>query len=91
MNRWQIANKYHMVHSAALMAIAWSRPLTGAAYYGACGLIAGITLFSGIIYAMCVLPPASPLRKFGMLGPFGGTSFIIGWFLLAYSQIPARL
>ncbi|EDP43789.1 hypothetical protein MGL_2002 [Malassezia globosa CBS 7966] len=71
-----------------LVALAWSQPLKGVAFYGACGLMAGIMMFCGVMYQNCVLRPDSPLRKLGILGPFGGMSFIIGWLLLAYSKCP---
>jgi len=50
--------------------------------------MAGIMMFCGVMYQNCVLRPDSPLRKLGILGPFGGMSFIIGWLLLAYSKCP---
>lgn len=90
LSSWQTANKYHLTHSVALVAISWTHTLRGAALYGAYCLVAGITLFSGIIYLLCFLPQKSPLRKIGMLGPVGGSSYILGWLLLAYSKIPVK-
>ncbi|MFQ5444584.1 MAG: DUF423 domain-containing protein, partial [Nitrospinales bacterium] len=40
---------------------------------------AGIVLFSGSLYALAFDGP----RFFGPVTPFGGLSFMIGWFTLA--------
>lgn len=41
-------------------------------------LLLGIFLFSFSLYAITF----TGIRQFGMIAPFGGTSFVIGWLLL---------
>jgi uncharacterized membrane protein YgdD (TMEM256/DUF423 family) len=43
-------------------------------------LLAGIVLFSGSLYVLAV----SGNRSLGMITPFGGVAFIIGWLWLAW-------
>jgi uncharacterized membrane protein YgdD (TMEM256/DUF423 family) len=43
-------------------------------------LLAGIVLFSGSLYLLAV----TGTRALGMITPFGGIAFIIGWLLLAW-------
>jgi len=43
-------------------------------------LLVGILLFSGSLYILAV----SGNRTLGMITPFGGLAFIIGWLLLAW-------
>lgn len=43
-------------------------------------LFAGILLFSGSLYLLAV----TGTRALGMITPFGGVAFIIGWLLLAW-------
>jgi uncharacterized membrane protein YgdD (TMEM256/DUF423 family) len=43
--------------------------------------IAGITMFSGSLYAMTFASDA--WRKLGMVTPLGGLAFILGWLTLA--------
>ncbi|MDJ0722765.1 MAG: DUF423 domain-containing protein [Desulfobacterales bacterium] len=42
-------------------------------------MLAGIFLFSGSLYLICL----TGVRSFGMIAPFGGTAFIAAWVLLA--------
>jgi uncharacterized membrane protein YgdD (TMEM256/DUF423 family) len=41
----------------------------------------GIVLFSGMLYGWSL----SEVRALAMVVPLGGTSFIVGWLILAYS------
>jgi uncharacterized membrane protein YgdD (TMEM256/DUF423 family) len=43
-------------------------------------LLAGIVLFSGSLYLLAV----TGARTLGMITPFGGIAFIVGWLLLAF-------
>jgi uncharacterized membrane protein YgdD (TMEM256/DUF423 family) len=43
-------------------------------------LLAGIVLFSGSLYVLAV----SGNRALGMITPFGGVAFIVGWVVLAW-------
>jgi uncharacterized membrane protein YgdD (TMEM256/DUF423 family) len=46
----------------------------------------GIALFSGSLYAIV----ATGLKKFGMVTPFGGVAFLVGWVSLAMAAWKIR-
>lgn len=64
---------YHLIHSAALLAIALSgnKRLNTSGYF----FIAGIILFSFSLY----LYSLTGVRFFAMVTPVGGISFLTGW------------
>jgi uncharacterized membrane protein YgdD (TMEM256/DUF423 family) len=76
---------YHFVHALGLLAV----PLltrTGltsgkAAHWAAWCLLAGIVFFSGSLYALAI----SRVTLLGAITPIGGTAFLAGWVILAYS------
>jgi uncharacterized membrane protein YgdD (TMEM256/DUF423 family) len=74
--------RYQLIHALALLATAWaaarwpSRAIVAAGWL----FVAGIVLFSGSLYALCL----SGVRAFGAVTPFGGLAFIAGWLLLAW-------
>jgi uncharacterized membrane protein YgdD (TMEM256/DUF423 family) len=41
----------------------------------------GVLLFSGSLYAMTL----TNVRTLGMVTPFGGTAFIVGWIAMAWA------
>jgi uncharacterized membrane protein YgdD (TMEM256/DUF423 family) len=49
-------------------------------------LVAGTALFSGSLYAIALGAP----KGFGMITPFGGLAFILGWIAFALGVIYAR-
>lgn len=85
---WDWATELQMVHSLGLIAIALlamrmeQRRLL--AWAGAC-MTLGLFLFSGSIYLECLGAPA----QIGQVAPFGGTSFMAGWLLLAIAAVRA--
>jgi uncharacterized membrane protein YgdD (TMEM256/DUF423 family) len=74
--------RYHLVHALALLAVAWATTRwSGHAVVLAGWLfVAGIVLFSGSLYALSL----TGVRAFGIVTPFGGAAFIVGWLLLAW-------
>jgi uncharacterized membrane protein YgdD (TMEM256/DUF423 family) len=46
-------------------------------------IFAGIILFSGSLYALSL----TGISKLGIITPFGGTAFIVGWILLAIAAL----
>lgn len=72
---------YHAIHAAALFAIAWLEEKTQGSLISAAGwfIIAGIVLFSGSLYALAL----TGVKALGIITPFGGLSFIIGWIMVA--------
>jgi uncharacterized membrane protein YgdD (TMEM256/DUF423 family) len=75
---------YHFLHAMGILVVAvLSRTGTFPAQAAdtVCWfLLAGILLFSGSLYVLAV----TGNRSLGMITPFGGLAFIIGWLLLAW-------
>ena len=69
---------YHAMHTLALLGVlnltVDSRWLVRSAWCFAIGIV----LFSGSLYALAV----TGISQLGMITPFGGGAFIIGWLLL---------
>ena len=81
--------RYHMYHALAIglaalaMRDAAAGPATGAAGF----FLAGIFLFSGSLYLLAL----TGVRSFGLVTPFGGVCFLIGWGLLAFAATRLKL
>jgi uncharacterized membrane protein YgdD (TMEM256/DUF423 family) len=82
--------RYQLVHALALLATAWASsrwpgPATSAAGWL---FVAGIVLFSGSLYVLAL----SGVRGLGIVTPFGGLAFILGWGCLVWAAArdPAR-
>lgn len=79
---FQTGVHYQMVHALALLAVGMllqkspARSLRIAAW----SFTLGILLFSGSLYALTL----SGVRSLGMITPFGGVAFLIGWASLAW-------
>jgi uncharacterized membrane protein YgdD (TMEM256/DUF423 family) len=83
---WDKAVHYQGLHSlaliaAGLLALHLQKPPLVAGW----AFVIGILLFSGSLYIMAL----TGLRWLGMVTPFGGIAFLIGWIGLA--QAAARL
>lgn len=72
---WQKATLYHLVHAVAMLATGREGGRTSATTWS---FAAGITLFSGSLYAMAV----TDARWLGAVTPAGGIAFLAGWVLL---------
>ena len=79
---YHTGNQYHFYHALGLFAVAvaaaWFRP---SRLFGLSGafILAGLILFSGSLYVLSL----TGQRWIGMITPFGGMAFMIGWLLLA--------
>ena len=79
---YQTAVLYHLIHGLALLAVGWlatvkpAEPLVKSAGWA---FVIGIVLFSGSLYVLSV----TGIKKLGIITPFGGLSFLIGWLCLA--------
>ncbi|KAK3690536.1 DUF423-domain-containing protein [Podospora appendiculata] len=79
---WGTAAQYQLVHSVVLL-IARDHPLAGVCF------TLGITMFSGSIYGLTLLPEGDGLRKWlGPTTPLGGLCLIAGWLALAFGARP---
>ena len=82
--------QYHFWHSLALLAVgllAFQLPDSRALMASGIAFIVGIILFSGSLYLLA----STDIRQLGfmpvgLITPFGGMSFIIGWLLLIISS-----
>jgi len=78
---FKTAAEYQMFHGLGMIAcglVAIRRPARSLDVAGWCFLI-GTALFSGSLYALVL----SGVTKLGMITPFGGVLFIVGWVALA--------
>ena len=80
---WTTASHYQLIHALALglTALLASRMETSATLAAGVAFGIGTLLFSGSLYALAL----SNVRALGMVTPFGGVAFLIGWVLLAYA------
>ena len=84
---WDVAVRNHAVHSVSLillgLAVAFCSP--GYLRWARALLLAGIVLFSGLIYIYTGVKVTSgtELTPLMYLVPLGGMSWILGWILLA--------
>jgi uncharacterized membrane protein YgdD (TMEM256/DUF423 family) len=81
--------RYHMYHALAigLAALAMRDAAAGPATSAAGFFLAGILLFSGSLYLLAL----TGVRWFGLVTPFGGVCFLIGWGLLAFAATRLKL
>jgi uncharacterized membrane protein YgdD (TMEM256/DUF423 family) len=77
--------RYQLAHALGLLAAAWAAGRFGgdAARWGGWLLVAGSVLFSGSLYALTL----TGVRWLGLITPFGGVAFIVGWVLLAMAAL----
>jgi uncharacterized membrane protein YgdD (TMEM256/DUF423 family) len=83
---WQTAVLYHLVHTAALLALASQNAgdtgrLSAAGAAAAFCWMGGILLFSGSLYSLALGAP----RALGPITPVGGVLLLAGWVLVAVS------
>jgi uncharacterized membrane protein YgdD (TMEM256/DUF423 family) len=80
--------RYQLVHALALLAAAWAATRwPGRLVNAAAALfVTGIVLFSGSL----MLLATTGLRALGMVTPFGGVAFIVGWGCLAVAALRGR-
>ncbi|MEQ8701947.1 MAG: DUF423 domain-containing protein [Bauldia litoralis] len=75
------ALRYHLLHAAALVALAAAAAATGGRWPWAVALcwIGGTLMFSGGLY----LRAFADIASLGPIVPIGGALYILGWVLLA--------
>jgi uncharacterized membrane protein YgdD (TMEM256/DUF423 family) len=84
---WRTAVDYQFWHALALLAIAVSPVHRGRAALTAWWSFGiGIALFSGSLYALALGAP----RFVGIITPFGGLAFIVGWVALGVMFVRSR-
>ncbi len=80
--------RYQLIHALAMLAVAWAGTRWASPAITAAGwlFVAGVFLFSGSLYVLCL----SGIRGFGAVTPFGGVAFIAGWLALAWGAWTGR-
>ncbi len=74
--------RYHLIHALGMLSAGLSLVYAPIRYFRWAGwaFFLGIVLFSGSLYVLSI----SGVRALGMITPFGGLCFIVGWGLLAW-------
>lgn len=82
---FETAVRYQMYHALGLLAVAVATDRWPEGNFQAAGwlLLAGILVFSGSLYALCL----TGIRALGAITPIGGLCFLAGWVLLAWGMI----
>jgi uncharacterized membrane protein YgdD (TMEM256/DUF423 family) len=77
---FELAVRYQMYHALALLATGLAGGHTSQRYLRKASVcfVAGITLFSGSLYALCFIS----LKSLALLTPLGGLFLLAGWTLL---------
>ena len=81
---YQTAVLYHLVHGLGLLAVGWLavlKPAEPMVKNAGWAFVIGFTLFSGSLYLLSV----TGIKKLGIITPFGGLAFLLGWCFLALS------
>lgn len=89
MAAYQSGVQYHFYHTGALLACALlmrSGMVHAALPLAAYAYVAGILLFSGSLYLLAI----TGQRWLGMVTPFGGLAFLLGWGALAWAAVGNR-
>ena len=81
--------RYHMYHALAIGLAAFTMRDAAAtpATYAAAFFLAGILLFSGSLYLLAF----TGARMIGIVTPFGGLCFLIGWGGLAFAATRLKM
>ena len=80
MELWHTAVNYHVWHALAL-ALTFGLGRGRSARMAMWAFAIGIVLFSGSLYALALGAP----RWCGVITPFGGLAFVVGWLALGWT------
>jgi uncharacterized membrane protein YgdD (TMEM256/DUF423 family) len=86
---FKTAAEYQMYHALALMVVglAAKRSPSRLLALAGCSFLLGIVLFSGSLYVLALTGQS----RWGMVTPFGGLLFLVGWGLLAFAIVEGPL
>jgi uncharacterized membrane protein YgdD (TMEM256/DUF423 family) len=79
---WEMAAFYHFIHAVMLFVLAERKPFPAVAWWS---FLTGIFLFSGSLYLLA----ATNAHWLGVITPFGGVSFLVGWAWLIFKSTRA--
>lgn len=87
-NMYEIAVRYQFYHALAILSLGFGlrRMQDSVARFCLAFFIIGIFLFSGCLYlqSTSMVWAGERIKWFGNIVPFGGLSFLIAWFYLAF-------
>lgn len=85
LDTYELAVRYHFYHTLALLAVAilMDKYSTASLRLSVLFFLIGTILFSGSLYALCLLN----ISKFAIVTPFGGVFLIAGWATLFISVL----
>ncbi|MEQ9278547.1 MAG: DUF423 domain-containing protein [Balneola sp.] len=84
LDTWNTAVTYHMWHALALIALALvSRVFEVDLAWSLNLIVAGIFIFSGSLYLLCL----TDTSWLGAITPIGGICFILGWLIAGWKFI----
>ena len=89
MGTWQTASEYHFFHALGLVALGiWMRvsSVSKSLQWSGGFLIAGIVLFCGSLYLLVL----TGNTRLGIITPFGGVCFMLGWFAWLLSVLSEK-
>lgn len=77
---WNTASEYAIYHALALLAVGLlaARAPSKACQVAGWSFAAGVVLFSGSLWVLAL----TDVTKLGMITPFGGLAFLVGWVAL---------
>ena len=84
---YQTAVFYHLIHGLGLLAVGWLailKPMEPLIRIAGWSFVIGIVLFSGSLYLLSL----TQAKKLGLLTPFGGLAFLVGWLCLTLASTP---
>lgn len=81
---WKTAVFYQFIHVFLLLYLTMLKP-SKMRFYASVLTLAGIVLFCGSLYFICL----TQIKSIGMLTPFGGLCFIAAWCFSAVSAYKA--
>jgi uncharacterized membrane protein YgdD (TMEM256/DUF423 family) len=84
---YETGARYHLIHALGLLAVGLAADRLGGGLVNLAGglLTAGIVLFSGSLYALAI----SGVKTLGIITPFGGLAWIVGWIVLGVAALKA--
>ena len=85
LSTYNTAIQYQMYNAFALLIIGLMTNIKERKYlkYSGYAIVLGILLFSGSLYLLVL----TNIKILGLITPFGGFSFIIGWLLIMYCPL----
>ncbi|WP_343162768.1 DUF423 domain-containing protein [Oleiagrimonas sp. C23AA] len=86
MQVWHTSVDYHFWHALAFALAVVAAPVGRARSVCLVAFAFGVLAFSGSLYALALGAP----RWVGIITPFGGTAFIVGWIAFGVAMWPRR-